>query len=424
MSAARRAAGLTKYLARLGYRVTVLTSAAWGSGPVPEATRTLRTRDLLISPLNWRRGGVAALKGDNVAAAPGAPSAVASWLVPDLEVVGWMPFAMAGARRLVRAGDFDCVITTSPPASGHLIGVVLRARGVPWVADFRDGWRFESQRPRPALWGLDRLDRELERLVVTRADAVSAVTPPIAADLALRFGREVATITNGFDPEAMDVSDSSGQSLFTPGQTTLVHTGTLSYGGRPLGPLLDAVNHLKASAPASAHRLEVTLVGPVTDAERAQVEQAGLSDTVRLTGSVSHPTALALQRAADGLLVITGPGQSGVATGKLYEYLRARRPILVIGDETAAARIVQQTGAGVAVDRDDPAALAAALRRLVESPEELPSPTDEAAARFGYPALAKQMAGLVETAIARRTAVSGSCDPDRRGTVDTVGPSK
>ena len=80
----------------------------------------------------------------------------------------------------------------------------------------------------------------------------------------------------------------------------------------------------------------------------------------------------------------------------------ARRPILVIGDDTAAAGIVQQAGAGIAVSRDDPHALAAALRRFAEAPEELPRPTPEAVSRFAYPALAAQMAELVEQAIAAR----------------------
>src|SRR5213592_4892054 len=64
MSAARRAAGLTKHLAALGHEVTVLTSVMSGSGPVPGAARTVRARDLLVSPLNWRRQSFAALKGD------------------------------------------------------------------------------------------------------------------------------------------------------------------------------------------------------------------------------------------------------------------------------------------------------------------------------------------------------------------------
>src|SRR5213592_3446825 len=82
MSAARRAAGLTKHLAALGHEVTVLTSVMSGSGPVP-------ARDLLVSPLNWRRQSFAALKGDAGGSYEGKPSALAAWLPPDLEIVGW-----------------------------------------------------------------------------------------------------------------------------------------------------------------------------------------------------------------------------------------------------------------------------------------------------------------------------------------------
>ena len=123
--------------------------------------------------------------------------------------------------------------------------------------------------------------------------------------------------------------------------------------------------------------MEIALVGPVTDAERDAVKRAGMSHAFSLTGALSHDEALAVQRAADGLLVITGPGQTGVATGKLYEYMAANRPILVIGDDTAAAQIVQRAGAGIAVARDDPAALAQALRRFAERLDELPRPNPE-----------------------------------------------
>jgi len=403
MSAARRAAGLAKYLSRLGHRVTVLTSMLGGSGPVPGAARTVRTRDLLVSPLNWRRDNISAIKGEAVNSAPAPPSAIASWTVPDLELVGWLPFALTRALELRATVLPDCVITTSPPRSSHLIGLALQAQDVPWVADFRDGWTFESQRPPWRSPALALIDRTLERLVVRRADAVCAVTEPISADLAERFGRAVATVSNGFDPDEIPDATVASDRLLSPGRRSLVHTGNLAYGGRPLGPLLQAMTSLRDRAPDVAQRLEVVLVGPVTDAERDAVAAAGLGDSVRLTGPVSHAEALGAQRAADGLLVITGPGQSGVATGKLYEYLTAQRPILVIGDDTAAAEIVQRTGAGLAVTRDDPAALAAALRRFAEQPEGLPRPTPAAVEQFAYPALAAQMAELVEQAIAGRS---------------------
>ena len=405
MSAARRAAGLTRYLSELGHRVTVLTSMMGGSGGVPHAARTVRTRDLMVSPLNWRRANLAALQGKPDGGAVVPPSAIAGWTVPDLQLVGWSPFALAGALGLAARERFDCVITTSPPASSHLIGLALQARGVPWVADFRDGWTFESQRPP---WGhpaLGRVDRALERLVVTRADAVSAVTSPIAGDLEARFSRPTETITNGFDPDGAGPTAPTKvtSASATAGRRSLVHTGTLAYGGRPLAPLIAGLGALRASSPDAAKRLDVTLIGPATDAERAEVRDAGLEGVIRFAGAIAHEAAIAAQRAADGLLVITGPGQSGVATGKLFEYLGTGRPILVIGDDTAAAAIVDRAGAGIAIDRDDPEALAAALHDLVQRPESLPRPTGEAVAAFSYPVLAAQMAALVERAIARRS---------------------
>jgi glycosyltransferase involved in cell wall biosynthesis len=404
MSAARRAAGLTKYLARAGHSVTVLTSVMSGSGPIPGAARTVRTRDLLVSPLNWRRSGLAALQGDATATVAAAPSALAAWAVPDLQLAGWVPFAVARAIGLARRERFDSVITTSPPASAHLIGLALQPRGLAWIADFRDGWTFETQRSDWAHSWLGALDRRLERLVAQHADAVSAVTQPIADDLANRFSRPVTTITNGFDPDSVLDTEHDGVGYLSSDRRSLVHTGTLSYGGRSIQPLLDAFRLLHGISPGAAETLEIALVGPVTDAERDAVRRAGMSQAFSLTGALSHDEALAVQRAADGLLVITGPGQTGVATGKLYEYMAANRPILVIGDDTAAARIVERSGAGIAVARDDPTALAHALRRFAERLDELPRPSPAMVREFAYPALAAQMAELVEQALTRRAA--------------------
>src|SRR3954447_14357435 len=87
-SAARRVAGLAKYLDRLGHRVTVLTSISSGGGPVTGAERVVRTRDLLVSPLNWRRDSFRSLAGGDEGGAGrqadgySAPSPLAAWAVP------------------------------------------------------------------------------------------------------------------------------------------------------------------------------------------------------------------------------------------------------------------------------------------------------------------------------------------------------
>src|SRR3979409_1163366 len=77
LSAARRVAGLAKYLDRRGHRVTVLTSLSSGRGPVPGA-RVVRTRAAMVRAVNGRRASFQALAGGGGDGYEAAPSRLAS----------------------------------------------------------------------------------------------------------------------------------------------------------------------------------------------------------------------------------------------------------------------------------------------------------------------------------------------------------
>src|SRR5436305_2062257 len=388
LSAARRVAGLAKYLDRLGHRVTVLTSLSSGRGAVAGA-RGVRTRDAMVSALNWRRASFQALAGEGAGGGYEArPSRLASLVVPDLAAAGWVPFALPRARRLARTAD--AVVTTSPPHSGHLVGLDLHGRGLPWVADFRDGWTFESDRPRWPLGAQRALDAGLERTVARGADALVAVSEPIAADLHARFDREVAVITNGFDPDEHAEPDAVDGVAPAADRHTLLHAGRMAYAGRSPRPLLAALE----GAPDVAERLEVLFAGPLSADERELIDRA---PAARAVGGLDRRRTLALQAASDGLVVLTSGRRRGEATQKVFEYLAAGRPILVLGEDTEAARIVVTARAGIVAPADDPTAIAAALRRLLDAPE---AAGRAAIDRYSYATLAAAMAEHVERAIA------------------------
>ena len=125
----------------------------------------------------------------------------------------------------------------------------------------------------------------------------------------------------------------------------------------------------------------------------------------RFVGWLERARVLALQRAADTLLVVTGgAGRRSVATGKVFEYLAARRPILVLGEETEAARIVAEAGAGIAIPADEPRAIADALRRIVVEP--LSGARSAEAAAYAYPALVERLGGVIER-VTQRAGVAG-----------------
>jgi glycosyltransferase involved in cell wall biosynthesis len=385
--AGRRIGGLAKYLDRLGYRVTVLTSSVSGDGPIEGAVEVVRTPDLMTSRLNWRRRSFAAL-GGGLPAAYSRRSALESVVVPDLGVITWLPFALRRTRGLARDASFDCVLTSSPPQSAHLVGLALRRRGIPWIAELRDGWTFEPPRPSWPTGLQRRIDGALERSTLTRADLVVGVTEPIVEDARRRLGVRAELVTNAFDPEETTDAASVDDLLFD-GRHALVHTGRMAVSGSTPRPLLEALARLRSP------RLDVVLAGPLSEDERELVARAEEQGLVRWVGALDRARTLALQQAADSLLVVTeGSSRRSVATGKLYEYLAARRPILVLGEETEAARIVGETGAGTATSAIDPDAIADALRDLVERPHA--PPDAQAIERYAFPAVAARLAELVD----------------------------
>jgi len=395
---ARRPAALAKWLRRRGHEVTVLTSLQSGCGHDPAPSRLLRTRDLLATRLNWRGESLGVVTGRSDAAWDPDPGVWGSIFVPDVQLISWVPFAVEAARRLHRRGRFDAVVTTSPVESAHLVGLALRARGVPWIADMRDGWRFEAPRGDLPLALQRRIDNALERVVVTRADALVMVTEPLSADLRRRHGAVVTTITNGFDPD--DEALTSGVAApVADDKLTIAHTGGLGE-RQTLAPVLEALARMARHEPRLAGRVEVLLAGQETAGQRTLYEAPELAPFIRRLGFVPRAQALAIQRAADVLLLVTSGARVGEATGKLFEYLAAGRPILALAEGSAGGDIVRGARAGLVIRTHDTGAAEAALRRILS--EGLPTPPAGARAPFAYPALAERYEQVIEQAISAR----------------------
>jgi glycosyltransferase involved in cell wall biosynthesis len=323
--------------------------------------------------------------------------------VPDVGLLSWAPFAFRAALQLAAAGGFDCVITSSPPQSTHLIGRALRRRGLAWIAELRDGWTFDAPRGPWPLNSQRWLDEQLEQRVLRTADAVVAVTTPLAEDVRARFGLPAHVITNGFDPEEWSHTEADG-SLLDRARHSLVYTGRMAVAGRDPSVLIDALRLLTEESPDLANRLELVFAGPLTAGEEAILRNSGFGDQVRSVGALDRRRVLELQRAADSLLVIAaGTSSRSVATGKLFEYLAAGKPILVLGDGTEAARIVAEAGAGLAAPAHDAVAVAAALSRLIEGNAGVRSEAG-AIERYSYPRIASSYAAVIEEVTAGRSA--------------------
>jgi glycosyltransferase involved in cell wall biosynthesis len=392
---AHRPAAMVKYLRRAGHRVTVLTTSAYGAEPGEAGV--VRTADLQL--LRARLGGHDRLRAMfDADTYSGRPHPLSRVLVPEPLVLAWAPFAVSAAKRLARREAFDCVVTSSPPESAHKVGRALQRRGVAWLADVRDAWNFEPLRPRFPSAAQRRYDEHLERSLLGAADAVSAVSRPAAEDLRGRLGIESLLVPNAWDPELDSSEDDGASGLLSADRMSLVYTGRFGSYGRDPSALLRAFRELAVEEPRAAEQLELAVAGPVTDDERRLLSEDVSPARISLLGALPRDSAVALQRAADALLLLADARRSQLANLKLFEYLAAGRPIVALAAGTEAGRIVLETGAGEVVPSDDVAAIKAALRGLVAG--ELPPPDPDLLRDYAYPTAAQRMADAVERAIA------------------------
>jgi glycosyltransferase involved in cell wall biosynthesis len=396
-----RWAAMARHLRAIGHEVTVVTSRVHGEAADDQVVPTwdLAGTDVLRRLL---RRPALAQPGAAVADTP-APGLLTRVLVPDAHVVSWLPGALSAVRRLLRRERVDALVTSGPPNSAHLVGLALGRERPAWLADFRDGWRFEPLAPPWPTRAQRTLDARLEAAVARRADAVLGATRPIAEDFAARLGARASWVPNGWDP-GMAAGAGPGRSpVARDGAAALaVHTGTLSGPrGRDPRPLLRALRRVNDERVASSRGVRLVLAGrPTVEDERLLSEAALGDDVLRHVGLLSRRDAVALQREADALVLLTGTHRSE-ATGKLFEYLHAGRPILALARDNEAQHIVEQTRTGLTVDPTDEAAIVAGLRRVADGTlGELYAPRE--LERFTYPGPAEEVAALVEEALARR----------------------
>jgi glycosyltransferase involved in cell wall biosynthesis len=410
-SGTERALHFARRLPEFGYTPVVLTTAAFGGADEPQVRRAWEPLALYRQ---WRnpaaRAGTApsSLRTD-----PGRLRGLVGFLrrwaaFPDLQIT-WVPFALRRADAVVEREAPAALYSTYPPASAHLLGLLLKRRtGLPWVADFRDAWTSDPLEPDLPAWR-QALERRLEQAVVEGADAVIAATELSAAALRQHYPRaasRVRVITNGFDPEEF-----SGARALPPagGPLRLAHTGSFSYSHPRRSPraLFAAIESLLAEDKAWAGRLRLVLAGSLSPAERQAAATLEAAGVVECLGAVERRRALELQQQAHLLLLLdhARPWPASNVPGKFYEYLAAGRPVLALCGPGMVAELVRRLGAGWCAPPDDAEAIRRALAGAWErfARGELPGAVAaEELTCFHRRELAGQLAGCFDALLARR----------------------
>ena len=329
--------------------------------------------------------------------------------------IGWLPFALREGRRIINSWKPDLIYASAMPFTSLIVASILSRRfKVPWIAEFRDLWVGGPCYDYPGWrrW----LEAPLERAVIRLADGLVTVSEPLAETLRRKFGKPTATILNGYDTE--DIPPPPPTRSPEPERLSIVYTGMIYPGRRDPSSLFRAIARLGADA----KRVRVRFFGRMLPGVEDLAKKFGVQDSVELHGPVSYRESLRHQVEADCLLLLlwNGPREHGVYTGKLFEYLGARRPIIALGlEDGVAASLIRERNVGVT--SNDPKVLAGHLRAWITNKQrDRFIPVTDADAGAGFSRL-EQFANLeffIDTVVEQRS--RPSVLPQRRTSVLVV----
>lgn len=392
-SGIQRTLAFVRHLPRLGWEPLVLTA-----DPRAHAERDERLDAGLPKGLVVRRA-FALDSARHLAWRGRYPSLLA---VPDRWIT-WLAGAVPAGLSLLRRHRPQVIWSTYPIATAHLAALLLqRLSGLPWVADLRDPM-IDASHPSGLLrravvgWIEARTVRHCARAVCTTPGAVRSYRaryPDVSSE---RF----QLIENGYDEQSFAGAVPAAPA---PGLFTLLHSGIVYPSERDPRALFAALAALQASGEIDAGSFRLVLRAPVHEAWLARLAgEYGIAALVEIAPALPYRAALAEMLGAGGLLVLQASNCNAQIPAKLYEYLRAGRPLLGLADpdgDTAAA--LRAAGIDTLAPLDCAAAIEAALRRFLALARagKAPLAAPETVAAHERAARAAQLARLLDEVLA------------------------
>ncbi|KAB1154680.1 glycosyltransferase family 4 protein [Tenacibaculum aiptasiae] len=272
----------------------------------------------------------------------------ANYFIPDARKF-WIKPSVKYLKNYLKNNPIDVVITTGPPHSLHLIGLQLKKDlNIKWVADFRDPWTdIDYFHQLPLTEKAKKKHFELEKEVLKEADA-SLVIGKTMKENYKEYSKNIHVVTNGYDTEIDKVK---GEEIVLDKSFSITHIGLMNADRNPK-ILWEALSELSEEHLDFKNDLEIKLIGKIASEVESSLKNYKFQNVTKIS-YVPHQEVQQYQRKSQVLLLAVNkvPSAKGIITGKIFEYLQAKRPILAIGPEDGdLAEILNKTKSGTIVN--------------------------------------------------------------------------
>ena len=245
------------------------------------------------------------------------------------------------ALSLINEHDISTVIVSSPPHSTQIIGFMLKLRlgkKIKYIIDYRDGWN-TLKIFRKKIGILNNISKYLEKKILNKADHILCVSFPLQKKITqqiLNIMDKSTVVMNGYD---LEMKKNPRENIKKDNSVL-----NISYFG--------AINDYKSSFRNPVSFLEVLnkFTGAICLNMYGAIHinknwNSILKSKLKVYGNLSHDEAVAEMEKADLLVVFHSQVEDAdeVIPGKIFEYILAEKPILIVGpQEFAAAEIVKK----------------------------------------------------------------------------------
>ncbi len=224
-------------------------------------------------------------------------------------------YAYRRASELIKEENISIVYSSFMPYADHVVAWMLKRKfpHLVWVADFRD--LHLEPIYRNTLW--PGLQRWFEKRILSRADIVTSVSDGLC-DKLKAYHTSPLTVTKG-------VALRPAQKLYD--HFTIGYVGGLFREFRDPRPIFRAI---KKWRDASNPEIRFQYVGKDGGQMRAWARECGVEDVFEDAGFLTREEASTAQDRShiNVLLTSSSEDHKGVLTGKLFDYMESRRPIL------------------------------------------------------------------------------------------------
>ncbi len=262
---------------------------------------------------------------------------------------------------ILHAHDTDALQSVGP-AAGRL--------GVPFVYDAHELWLELGPRGHsPSYYRVSRAYyAAIERRYVPRAAGVIVANPPVAPELARRYGRADVRVVANYPTEVGPVERRELRDL--PGGRDIPREApvVLYAGGLVIERGIEQLVEAMTMVP-SAH-LAFLGGGSLEPELHALVDRLGLADRTHFLGMVPTDQVVAYCASATVGMLTTEPVSVNnvlALPNKIFQYMAAGIPVIA-SDYPQIREVLESSGAGRVMDPTQPAAIADAINAVLADP--------------------------------------------------------